>query len=109
VSTWPGSGSEALVKYGNHPPVSTGASCEGCGARPRRPVTDHCHRHGWVRGILCGQCNANMTLVDRGILPRVQQAAALVAFARRCPGCPAVDMADLASLAGRAGCGPSSP
>ena len=48
-----------------------------------------------------GQCNANMTLVDRGLLPGVQQAAALVAFARRCPECPAVDTADLEALAGR--------
>lgn len=92
---------EAPVQYGDHPPAPPGASCEACGATPPSVVTDHCHKHGWVRGILCGQCNANMALIDRGLLPGVRQAAALVAFARRCPECPAVKVADLAPLAGR--------
>ena len=90
-----------LVRYGEHAPAPAGAPCEACGVTPPAAVTDHCHKHGWVRGILYVQCNANMALIDRGLLPRVQQAAALATFARRCPECPAVDVADLSPLVGR--------
>lgn len=92
---------EVPVQYGEHAPVPPDAACEGCTAVSPNLVTDHCHKHGWVRGTLCGQCNANMALIDRAIMPRVKQASALVAFASRCPDCPAVDPAALLSLAGR--------
>lgn len=26
---------------------------------------DHCHRHGWIRGILCSTCNGIMRSVDK--------------------------------------------
>ena len=41
---------EAPVRYGDHPPPPPGASCEACGTGPSGLVTDHCHKHGWVRG-----------------------------------------------------------
>ena len=90
-----------LVKYGEHPPVPPGAPCEACGITPPRAVTDHCHRHGWVRGVACVRCNSHMTLIDRGIAPSGGDLAALIAFARRCPDCPVVVAEELVPMAGR--------
>jgi len=92
---------EVLVKYGDHPPVPPGASCEACSTGAPKAVTDHCHRHGWVRGIACPRCNSHMTLIDRGIAPSGGDLVALIAFARRCPDCPVVVAEDLVPMAGR--------
>jgi len=64
--------------------------------RPRRSamlVFDHCHRHGWVRGLICGACNIELTLFEPE--PRSEWAAnatgsllALVtAHVAKCPDC----------------------
>ena len=45
---------------------------------------DHCHVHGWVRGILCGPCNTQMQGVDAGKIPL---ASPYVEHWRRCPDC----------------------
>ncbi len=34
-------------------------ACLICG-RSARLVTDHCHRHGWIRGRVCESCNQVM-------------------------------------------------
>lgn len=31
-----------------------------------RTVVDHCHEHGWVRGVLCQGCNHRMGCADAG-------------------------------------------
>src|SRR5262249_30835642 len=49
--------------------------CEIDGCRNRSPVPghrgrgtgyvyEHCHRHDYIRGVTCGPCNAQMTLMD---------------------------------------------
>lgn len=45
--------------------------CEIPGCLPKirsgkstRYVFDHCHKHGWIRGILCEACNYSMSNVD---------------------------------------------
>jgi hypothetical protein len=46
------------------------ASCEIClTSDGRRYQFDHCHVHGWVRGILCAFCNIAVGHADRGMEP----------------------------------------
>lgn len=84
-----------LVKYGEHAPVPAFAPCEACRAETPDPIADHCHAHGWVRAALCRGCNTRMALVDRGITPRGDLTAALIAIAGRCPDCPYLSVGDL--------------
>jgi Recombination endonuclease VII len=96
---------ETPVKYGDHVPAPIGTPCEVCGAvrktADRRPATDHCWAHGWVRGVLCGRCNSYMALIDRRIAPDTDLLPVLIEYARRCPDCPVFSLEDLASLQGR--------
>ena len=73
-----------------------GATCAACSAA-RNLMRDHCHEHGWVRGIVCGSCNRQLGFVDQGIAPRVEEAllAALLAVRNRCPDCDPIEAADL--------------
>lgn len=54
-------------------------------------VFDHCHAHGWVRGLVCVPCNNRVGSADAGRLePRWYtgaERAALRAHQARCPGC----------------------
>lgn len=34
-----------------------GHACAICSRSPFKPVVDHCHRNGTVRGLLCHNCN----------------------------------------------------
>jgi hypothetical protein len=79
----------APIKYGEHPKVPPGTPCETCGGTKKQPITDHCHEHGWVRGLICGSCNRLMSFIDKRIAPKVESAhlAALVALWQRCPEC----------------------
>lgn len=45
-----------------------GPPCEGCGTVQVDTGygADHCHRHGWVRAVLCQGCNETMKVVDAG-------------------------------------------
>lgn len=88
------------VKYGDHERAPLGACCELCGSDKTRPVADHCHKHGWVRGAICQPCNARMGCIDRLATPRVDSAvlAALVAYWHRCPECFGLNVADLAPV-----------
>jgi hypothetical protein len=92
---------EVLIRYGDHAPVPPGATCGVCPATVAL-VTDHCHKHGWVRGVLCIRHNSRMALIDRGVAPSaVGDVGALVAYARHCPDCPAIVAGDLVPMSGR--------
>lgn len=38
--------------------------CALCGGPMERPVVDHCHQTGRVRGILCHPCNIKLPAVE---------------------------------------------
>lgn len=90
----------ALVRYGTHQAPAPGSACLLCGEASPSPATDHCHRHGWVRGVLCPRCNSNMAYVDRGVRPDAFLAqgtvtlAAMIEHAHRCTDCSDADIAD---------------
>jgi len=88
--------SEVAVKYHTGPPPRT--ACEACGQITTQE-TDHCHEHGWVRGVLCRSCNALMIRIDRHISPKVEAVlvAALVAIRNRCMDCDRLDICELAA------------
>lgn len=93
--------SEAPVLYASIPqcaPLPQGATCAGCGCTDTL-VRDHCHEHGWVRGIVCMSCNTCLSVIDRGFTPAVggERLAALVAVRNRCPGCEPIGVSDLAA------------
>lgn len=41
-----------------------GGTCGLCGGPMARPVVDHCHQTGKVRGILCHPCNIKLPTVE---------------------------------------------
>ena len=47
---------EMLAKQGN--------LCALCGCPMERPVVDHCHATGKVRGILCHPCNIKLPAIE---------------------------------------------
>lgn len=91
----------APVKYGDHEKASLNPKCLACGVISPKPVTDHCHKHGWVRGVLCPNCNALMALIDRMIIPgpamidRGVSVDDLIGHAARCHECDPVLRDDL--------------
>lgn len=38
--------------------------CALCGDEMKRPVVDHCHETGKVRGILCHPCNIKLPAIE---------------------------------------------
>lgn len=38
--------------------------CALCGGEMKRPVVDHCHQTGRVRGILCHPCNIKLPAAE---------------------------------------------
>lgn len=38
--------------------------CALCGGTMERPVVDHCHQTGKVRGILCHHCNIKLPVIE---------------------------------------------
>lgn len=91
------------VRYGEHAPATPGTTCLLCGLSELKMVADHCHGHGWVRGILCCSCNALMVFIDRRMAVRESALkgrltlAALVAHAARCPDCEPFGIEDLST------------
>lgn len=84
-----------------------GPACEACGAGGDYLVPDHCHRHGWVRGTLCRQCNAHMSLLD-GAASRQAIASwpagrleTLTLHWLKCPECQLADFPSVSALAGQ--------
>ncbi|MGH3278121.1 MAG: endonuclease domain-containing protein [Trebonia sp.] len=54
-----------------------------------RLVFDHCHAHGWVRGLVCVPCNNRLMHVETGLGPPLPewQLPALAAHLMKCPEC----------------------
>jgi hypothetical protein len=59
----------------------------------RSLMFDHCHVHGWVRGLACHDCNVLLGVADAGRLAAGDSpwAPAVLAFRRNCPDCRALD------------------
>lgn len=85
------------IKYEDHPKAKPGDPCSLCGSVTEAPVIDHCHRHGWVRGVLCRSCNGVMMVVDLRITPRSEslKIEMLTAHAGNCIECPKLSVSDL--------------
>ena len=41
-----------------------GGVCALCGEEPQRPVVDHNHETGAVRGVICQRCNIKLPAVE---------------------------------------------
>lgn len=78
------------------------APCEIGGCRNREPFSDyggrgtgyvfeHCHRHDYIRGVACGPCNGEMTMMDAQVdtCAESPRFGALLAWWLRCPTCAA--------------------
>jgi len=96
------------VRYGEHAVAEPGTPCLLCADPSPLPRTDHCHAHGWVRGVLCPRCNTLMAFIDRRASLRKSSVveppmlAALVAHAARCPDCKPFGVEDLGATRGLA-------
>jgi hypothetical protein len=93
-----------VTKFKQNEPSYNLAKCAVCLVWTTRPVTDHCHTHGWERGEVCASCNYHMMQHDAGedlTDPRwTLTRAPLSAFIGHAHGCPECDPngPDLAAL-----------
>lgn len=55
-----------------------------------RLVYDHCHLHGFVRGVICIPCNSRMIMTERRIIPEspMRLWEGLLNHWAKCPECP---------------------
>jgi hypothetical protein len=44
--------------------VKQNQMCALCGGSMQRPVIDHCHQTGKIRGIICHTCNIKLPVVE---------------------------------------------
>ncbi len=62
---------------------------EGCRSRSTVYVFDHCHRHGWVRGVLCNGCNVKLGYLESVMsIPGVTVDLGNTAYGRFLANCP---------------------
>lgn len=75
----------------DHVLADLAAHAERLDARPL--MFDHCHVHGWVRGLACHDCNVLLGAADAGRLAAGDStwAPAVLAFRLNCPDCRALD------------------
>lgn len=79
----------APIKYEDHPKAQAGDACSVCNEITDLPVVDHCHEHGWARGVVCPSCNQAMAAIDRrrGISKAPERLVALIKHFSHCPDC----------------------
>lgn len=65
-------------------------TCVLCGSRSTRLVVDHCHEHGYSRGLLCGSCNARLAVLDAGAAPTPKESF----YLGNCPECRKAESPD---------------
>ncbi|MFB4318137.1 endonuclease domain-containing protein [Actinomadura sp. 21ATH] len=98
-----GTGAQDPVRYNREQFRKLGRPqepCEVCGGVDHPRVRDHCHSHGWIRGILCNYCNGLMQSIDRGAFPgrhtRNAEDWMYVQHWLRCPDCRAAGWSETA-------------
>lgn len=65
-------------------------TCVLCGSRRTDLVVDHCHEHGYARGLLCGSCNGRLAALDAGAAPTPREAF----YLGNCPECRKAESPD---------------
>jgi hypothetical protein len=74
------------VKYAESLPYPRVPPCEICGIMDGTSYFfDHCHLHGWVRGIVCPLCNSQLRAADSG----TGWSARYMLHWAKCPDCRA--------------------
>lgn len=66
-------------------------TCVLCGSRSTRLVVDHCHEHGYSRGLLCGSCNNRLASLDAGTAAPTPREAF---YLGNCPECRKAESPD---------------
>lgn len=71
--------------------------CEICGSAPLgKPMLlfDHCHEHGWIRGLICNCCNDQVAFIENGWKRRIrlEVTSRYPEYRRNCPDCRAGDI-----------------
>lgn len=66
-------------------------TCVRCGSRSTRLVVDHCHLHGFARGLLCKPCNARLAILDAGTTEPTPREAF---YLGNCPECRKAESID---------------
>lgn len=64
--------------------LATCPGCRGAGSPPSFFEFDHCHVHGWVRGVVCQSCNQVLRGIDEGWRPAE---ASYAEHRAKCPDC----------------------
>lgn len=88
----------APVQYSQFVATHRAGECSACTRQASQMVVDHCHTHGWVRGIVCRSCNSHMASIDVRRAPdRIEgvSVAELLRHAAQCPECPRVQEGEL--------------
>lgn len=66
-------------------------TCALCAGRSTALVIDHCHAHGYARGMLCGKCNSRLGRLDSGaIVPDTRETF----YLSNCPECRKAESID---------------
>lgn len=66
-------------------------TCVLCGSRRTDLVVDHCHQHGYARGLLCASCNGRLAVLDAGTAAPTPREAF---YLGNCPECRKAESPD---------------
>ena len=71
------------VRYGRHHGLPRDGECELCNVAEIL-IFEHCHMHGWIRGMACQRCNSHLRAAEAGTRITLRQANHLA----NCLDCP---------------------